>query len=542
MPSTSKRFDCLIIGGGHNGLVAAAYLAKAGKRVCVLERRHVLGGCTVSEELWPGFKVSVASYVISLFRPEIIRDLRLAQYGLNILPRNPSSFTPLLDGRSLLLGPDERLSCREISKFSKRDAERYPAYNRLLERVSAALEPLLSRAAPDPLPLPVEWRKIGVAKRLRDAGRMMELYQALGGLGRDLPEAIELVVGAARPILERWFEAEVLRATLATDAVIGAFASPSYPGTGYVLLHHVMGEAGGQRGVWGYVQGGMGALADTLARCCADMGVEIRREATVKRILVNRGQVVGVTLWGDTLLEAPVVASTIDAHQTFERLLDPAELPADFRGAVSKIDYASASAKINLALSEPPQFTCVPGSGIAPHHRGTIHISPTLDVIERAFDDAKYGWPSTEPILEITLPSAVDRSLAPAGQHVMNIFVQYAPYKLAEGKNWDEIKEDFADRCIELLARYAPNVPSAILHRQVLSPLDLERLLGLTGGHIMQGAMSPLSLFAMRPVPGWSDHRTPIRGLYLCGAASHPGGGVLGACGRNAADEILRDG
>jgi phytoene dehydrogenase-like protein len=542
MKSPSRAFDCLIIGGGHNGLVAAAYLAKAGKRVCVLERRHVLGGCTVTEELWPGFKVSVASYVISLFRPEIIRDLRLKQYGLNILPRNPSSFTPLLDGRSLVMGADERLTCREIAKFSQQDAERYPAYNRLLERVSATLEPLLSRAAPDPLPLPAAWRKLSVSKRLRDASRMMELYQSLGELGGDLPAAMELVVGAARPLLERWFQAEVLRATLATDAVIGAFASPSYPGTAYVLLHHVMGEAGGARGVWGYVQGGMGALAGSLASACEDMGVEIRRESTVKRILVERGQVVGVVLWDDTLLEASVVASSIDAQQTFERLLDPTELPVEFREAVSKLDYASASAKINLALSEPPNFTCLPSSGIAPHHHGTIHISPTLDSIERAFDDAKYGWPSTEPILEITLPSSLDSTVAPPGQHLMNIFVQYAPYKLAEGRSWDEIKDDFADRCIELLSRYAPNVPGAILHRQVLTPLDLERLLGLTGGNIMQGAMTPLSLFSMRPVPGWADHRTPVRGLYLCGAASHPGGGVLGACGRNAAAEVLRDG
>jgi phytoene dehydrogenase-like protein len=538
----ANRFDCIIIGGGHNGLVAAAYLAKAGKRICVLERRHVLGGCSVTEELWPGFKVSVASYVISLFRPEIIRDLRLKQYGLSILPRNPSSFTPLLDGRSLLMGPDERATCREIAKFSSRDAERYPTYNRLLARVAAAVEPLLSRTAPDSLPLPAELRKISVAKRLRDAGRMMELYQSLGNLGRDLSEAIELILGAARPFLERWFEAEVLRATLATDAVIGAFASPSYPGTAYVLLHHVMGEAGGQRGVWGYVQGGMGALATALERACHDLGVEIRREATVTRILVDRGQVAGVTLWDNTLLEAPVVASSIDAHQTFERLLDPNELPAEFRAAVAKIDYAAASAKINVALSEPPQFTCLPSIGIGPQHHGTIHISPTLDYLERAFDDAKYGWPSTEPILEITLPSSVDATVAPAGQQLMNIFVQYAPYKLAEGKCWDDIKEDFADRCIELLARYAPNVPGAVLHRQVLTPLDLERLIGLTGGNIMQGAMTPTQLFALRPVAGWADHRTPIRGLYLCGAASHPGGGVLGVCGRNAAEEISRDG
>src|SRR5438874_6288769 len=269
----NKRFDCIVIGGGHNGLVAAAYLARGGKRVCVLERRHVLGGCSVTEELWPGFKVSIASYVISLFRPEIIRELRLKQYGLNILPRNPSSFTPLLDGRSLLMGPDERMTCREIAKFSRQDAERYPAYNRLLERVAAALEPLLARPAPDPLPLPSDWRKIGVGKRFKDAAKMMELYRTLSGLGEDIPKALELLLGAARPILERWFESEVLRATLATDAVIGAFASPSYPGTAYVLLHHVMGEAGGQRGVWGYVQGGMGALATALASACEDLGV-----------------------------------------------------------------------------------------------------------------------------------------------------------------------------------------------------------------------------------------------------------------------------
>jgi phytoene dehydrogenase-like protein len=537
-----KRFDCIVIGGGHNGLVAAAYLARGGKSVCVLERRHVLGGCSVTEELWPGFKISVASYVISLFRPEIIRELRLKEYGLNILPRNPSSFTPLLDGRSLLMGPDERMTCREIAKFSKHDAERYPAYNRLLERVAAALEPLLAKPAPDALPLPADWRKVSVGKRLRDTGRLWESYQALSHLGADLPDAIELLVGAARPIVERWFEAEVLRATLATDAVIGAFASASYPGTAYVLLHHVMGEAGGARGVWGYVQGGMGGLASALEKACNDLGVEIRRGSPVKRIVIDRGKVAGVILWDDTLLEAPIVASGIDAHQTFERLIDPTELPAEFRTAVAKIDYASASAKINLALAELPNFTCLPGATPAPHHRGTIHISPTLDYMERAFDDAKYGWPSTEPILEITLPSSVDPTLAPEGRHVMNIFVQYAPYKLAEGKSWDDIKEDFADRCIELLARYAPNVPGAILHRQILTPLDLERLLGLTGGNIMQGAMTPLQLFAMRPVPGWADHRTPVRGLYMCGAATHPGGGVLGACGRNAAEEILRDG
>lgn len=540
----SRSFDCLVIGGGHNGLVAAAYLARAGKSVCVLERRSVLGGCSTTEELWPGFKISTASYVISLFRPEIIRDLRLKHYGLNILPRNPSSFTPLLDGRSLLMGPDERATCREIAKFSQRDADAYPAYSRLLERVAAALEPIFSKTAPDPLPLPSEWRNIGIGKKIRDGSKLLEMYQAMSSLGADLPDALELLTAAARPILERWFEAEVLRATLATDGIIGAFASPSHPGTAYVLLHHVMGDAGGSRGVWGYVQGGMGGLANALEGACRDLNVDIRRDSPIKRILVKNGRAAGIVLDDDSILEAPVVASSVDAHLTFERFLAPEELPPEFRRAVAKIDYASASAKINVALAELPNFTCAPGPAnvVQPHHRGTIHLCPTLDYIERAFDDAKYGQPSKEPVLEITLPSSVDGTLAPAGQHVMNIFVQYAPYKLAGGQSWDDIKEDFADRCIALVGRYAPNVPGAVLHRQILSPLDLERTFGLTGGNIMQGAMPLNQLFSFRPVPGWADHRTPIRGLYLCGAASHPGGGVLGACGRNAAEEILRDG
>jgi len=538
---SSKRYDCLVIGGGHNGLVAAAYLARAGKSVCVLERRGVLGGCAATEALWPGYKVSTAAYVISLFLPEIIRDLRLKHYGLTILPRNPSSFTPLLDGRYLLLGPDEQSNRREIAKFSEHDAEAYPRYNALLERIAHVLEPVLAKASPDPLPLPKARRHLGLAKRLRDTGKLWELYQALAGVGSELPDAVEFLSGAARPILERWFEAEVLRATLATDAIIGAFASPSAPGTAYVLLHHVMGEAGGARGVWGYVQGGMGGLADALEQACLDLRVEIRREAAVTKIITEQGQTRGVLLENHSVLEAPVVASSVDAHLTFERFIESHELPEDFRAAIARIDYSSASAKINLALAEPPRFTCCPGDGVGPQHHGTMHIGPTLDHIERAYDDAKYGRPSSEPILEITMPTSVDRTIAPEGKQILSMFVQYAPYRLAESQHWDQIKEDFADRCVGLLARYAPNVPAAIEHRQVLSPLDLERTFGLTGGNIMQGAMHFHQLYCFRPVAGWSDHRSPIKGLYLCGAASHPGGGVMGACGRNAAAEILRD-
>ncbi|MEC9093684.1 MAG: NAD(P)/FAD-dependent oxidoreductase, partial [Planctomycetota bacterium] len=443
--------------------------------------------------------------------------------------------------RHLLLGPDENLNREQIAKFSTKDAEAFPRYESLLEKVAAVLEPTLSQTAPDVLPVSKGLRKIGLGKKLRDLKKAWTLQRTLNSLGESLPEAMELLTGAARPILERWFETEVLKATLATDAVIGAFASISAPGTAYVLLHHVMGEAGGARGVWGYVQGGMGGLAAALAGACQDLNVDIITEAEVQEISVAQGAAKGVTLADGTFIESPVVASCADAHVTFEKLVSPNEFPKEFRDAISRIDYSSASAKINIALSEPPNFNCLPSNGIGPQHRGTIHIGETLDVVEQGYDDAKYGKPSETPILEITLPTSVDRTIAPEGKHILSMFVQYAPYQLRGDLHWDDIKESFGDRCVEVLAEYAPNVPNAIEHRQVLSPLDLERTYGITGGNIMQGAMNFNQLFLMRPIPGWADHRCPIKGIYLCGAASHPGGGVMGACGRNAAVEILRD-
>jgi len=377
--------------------------------------------------------VSTAAYVVSLLLPEIIRDLHLKENGLEILPRSPSSFTPLPDDRYLLMGPEPGLNEQQIAKFSQRDAEAFPRYEALLERVARVLEPVLAQSAPDPLPLPTEYRKIGLGKKMRDARKMWSLYQAMSRLGGDMPEAIELLTGAARPILDRWFECEPLKATLATDAIIGAFAAPSTPGSAYVLLHHVMGEAGGARGVWGYVRGGMGQLAAAIATTCQHAGVVIRREAEVARILTEKGRAVGVALADGTELAAGVVASSVDAHLTFERFLEPEVLPEEFRQAVGRVDYASASAKINVALSEPPQFTALPASEIGAHHHGTMHISPTVDYIERGYDQAKYGQPSREPILEITLPTSVDDSIAPPGKHLMSMFVQYAPYTLAEG-------------------------------------------------------------------------------------------------------------
>lgn len=533
--------DCIIIGAGHNGLTAAGYLARAGRKVLVLERRPVVGGAAITGELAPGYRVSTASYLISLLLPEVERELELARHGYKVLPRSPSSFTPLEDGRSLLLGPDAGLTRREIAKFSSRDAEAYPKYEALLNRIADCLEPAMMEAPADLLPLPRSFRDRGWLDRLRHLGRGHRLYRALARLEDDLPAAMEILAGAARPILDRWFESDVLKATLATDAIIGTFQPISAPGTAYVLLHHVMGRAGGARGVWGYVEGGMGALTQALARSAIEAGAEIRTDCPVAAIEAEGGRATGVRLAGGEVLRARSVASNADAHVTFEKLLDARHLPQKFREAVARIDYASASMKINLAVSELPDFRCRPGKAeVGPQHVGTIHIGAALDHLERAYDEARYGRPSSSPIIEMTIPSALDRTLAPPGHHVIGLFVQYAPYRLASG-TWDSLKEGFADRCIAEVGRLAPNFPKSVLHRQVLSPLDLERTFGLTGGNIFQGAMSLHQLFSLRPVPGWSDYRTPLGGLYLCGAAAHPGGGVMGAAGRNAAREILRD-
>lgn len=537
-----SKYDCIVIGGGHNGLICAFELASAGRTVLLLERRSIVGGCAVTEELWPGYRVSTASYVVSLLLPEIEQRMDLRRRGYKVLPRTPSSFTPLEDGRYLLLGPDHELTCREISKFSQRDAEAYPKYNRLLERIAECLEPVLNQTPPDLLPLPREWREIPFGKKLRDTRTGWSIFQALKQLGSDMPEAIELLTGAARPILDRWFESDILKATLATDAIIGTFQPISAPGTAYVLLHHVMGSAGGARGVWGYVEGGMGSLTQAMAKACEEAGVTIQTDAEVESIQIVDGKARGVALTSGQQLRAERVVSNVDAHLTFEKFIEPNQLPVDFARAVSRIDYSSASMKINLAVSELPDFLCLPGHDeVGPQHCGTIHIGCGMEYLERAYDDAKYGRPSERPVIEMTIPTSVDRTIAPDGHHILSLFVQYAPYHL-NGGNWDDAKEEFADRCVAEIARYAPNVPASILHRQILSPVDLERTYGLTGGNIFQGAMPLHQLFSMRPVAGWSDYRTPIGNLYMCGSAAHPGGGVMGACGLNAAREILRDG
>lgn len=523
------NYDAIIIGGGHNGLVTACYLARAKWKVLVLERRYLVGGACVTEEnVFPGFKVSTAAYVNSLFRPEIIRDLRLKDYGFALCERNPSSFTPLPDGRHLFLGPDAAMNLREIAKFSQRDAENYPKYEKMLERVAAVIEPTLLAPPPNIL-------KPG----LGDYWKLWKLSKSFRGLGPAISEAVEILTGPARPILDRWFESEELKATLATDAIIGAFAAPSMPGTAYVLFHHVMGETNGKKGVWAYVKGGMGGLTQALAKAGQDLGVEIRCNAEVQKILVRDGAAYGVALANGDEFHAPKVASNLDCHLTFAKLLDPKLLPPAFADAVQRINYDSASLKINVALAELPNFTAFPGSQPGPQHQGTVHMCPDQDYIERGYDDAKYGRPSRDPILECTLPSAVDPTVAPPGKHLMSMFVQYAPYKLKEG-HWDTEKDKFADRCFDILNQYAPNFKQSVIDRQILTPLDLERTFALTGGNIFQGAMTLNQLFFFRPVPGYTNYRTPIKGLYLCGSAAHPGGGVMGTVGWNAAITMLK--
>ena len=523
-------WDAIVIGAGHNGLVAAAYLAKAGRRVLVLERREVIGGCAVTEERWPGFRVSTAAYVNSLFRPSIVRELDLARHGFAMIPRSPSSFTPLPDGRSLLMGPDAAMTAREVAAFSVRDAEALPRYDAQLGRIAQVLEPMLDETPPDP------W-----SRSPRDLVRLLRYAIAVRRLGADGRAAIGLLTGSANDILDRWFEAEPLKATLATDGIIGAFATPSMAGTGYVLFHHVMGECDGVRGVWGYVRGGMGALSAAIAAAARAAGAEIRTNVAIARLAVHAGQVTGVIDHDGREYAARCVLSNVDARTTFLHLLEDGHLPADFVDAIRHINYASGSCKINLALSEVPDFTARPG-GPGPQHHGTIHLCPSREAIERAFEPARRGYPSETPIIEATIPSVLDPSLAPPGQHVMSMFTQYFPYDLApDAGSHDEQARQYAERCIDLVTSYAPNFRRSVIAYEVLTPRDLEARFGLTGGNIMQGAMTLSSLSFMRPVPGWSSYRTPVRGLYLCGAAAHPGGGVMGAAGKMAATEALKD-
>jgi len=521
------KYDVIIIGGGHNGLVTAACLARAGRKVVVLERRELLGGCAVTEEIWPGYRVSTAAYLTSLMQERIIRELELEKFGYRVDAKDPAFFSVFPDGRHFFMWQDRARTLAEIAKFSKHDAEVYPAYEDQLERISRVVEGLLLTTPPKFPPSALDF-----VDYLRLAGRVGKLAP------KDIVALVKIFTQSAADFLDEWFESPEVKVTLATDGVIGANGGPRSPGTAYILLHHCMGGVAGHRGLWGFVRGGMGAVSESIAASARAKGVEIRTNATVAKVTVRSGRAEGVVLESGEEIEARQVASNLDPKLTFLRLLDERDLEPDFVQAIRQFRIEGTSCKINLALSGLPEFTSYPGAP-GPHHRATMHICPSIEYVERAWDDAKYGRPSERPLLELTVPTIYDPSLAPPGKHIMGIFLQYAPYTLREG-TWDELREPFGDRVISLIEEYAPNIRSIIEHRQVLTPLDLERRFGITGGNIFHGEMSLDQMFVMRPVAGWARYRTPLKGLYLCGSGAHPGGGVMGAPGYNCAREMLK--
>jgi phytoene dehydrogenase-like protein len=523
----NSTYDVVVIGGGHNGLVNAAYLARAGKRVLVCERRHVLGGAAVTEEVFPGFKFSVASYVVSLLRPEIIRELDLPRQGMEILPLD-GTFTPMPNGDYLWRVNDHAKTRLEIARHSKIDAEAYDDYGRAMVEMGRFVKPILSMTAPDPTSLAV--------KGLRDLLSIARRFQKLPI--EDKYNQLQLMMMSAADFLDQWFETDVLKATMSASGIIGTFLGVRSPGTAYVLLHHYMGEIDGAFRSWGLVRGGTGSISNAIANAAREAGAEIRTEVPIAKIIVENGQARGVALENGDEVRAHVVASSVDPRLTFMKMVGSEHLPSDFVEDVRRYKFRGSSGKVNLALDALPTFKSLPGEG--PHLRGAISISPSVEYMERAYDDAKYGRYSRRPYIDIVIPSLTDPSVAPPGKHVMSCFVQYAPYHLKEG-TWDEKRDEFADTVIDTLSDHAPNLRNIILHRQVLTPLDIERKFGLSEGNIFQGELSLEQLFFLRPVPGWAQYRTPIRNLYMCGAATHPGGGIMGASGRNAAQKILNE-
>jgi phytoene dehydrogenase-like protein len=526
----AARYDAIIVGAGHNGLTAAAYLAGAGLRTVALERRPVVGGASATEEVWPGFKLQTAAYTYSLMRPVIVRELELRRHGLEVIAYDPGLFLPFPDGRHLCLWADHARTAAEIARFSRKDAEAYERVEALFTRIARFLTPMLDRPPPDP-----------GSTRPRDLLGMLTLAARARGLGRrDLYQLLRLLQLSAADFLDEHFESEQVKAALGLFSIIGTYGGPRTPGTAYVLLHHVMGTAETVGATaWGYVRGGMGSVGEALAAAARERGAEIRTEACVERILVEDGRAVGVALSSGEEIRSPLVLSNADPRRTFLGLLDERELDPEFLADIRNFRIEGTSAKVNMVLSELPNWKAVPGVEPGFQHQGVMDIAPSLDYLERAWDECKYGWYSSRPYCDIAIPSVHDRTLCPEGYHSCSVFVQYAPYHLRES-TWEAEREKLGDVVIDTIAEYAPNIRDAIVHRQVLSPWDLEQRFGLTHGNIFHGEITPDQIFFLRPAPGWARYRTPIDGLYLCGAGTHPGGGVMGACGRNAAREALR--
>jgi phytoene dehydrogenase-like protein len=524
------RYDAIVVGGGHNGLVCAAYLARSGLSTLVVERRPLVGGAAVTEEIFPGFKFSVFSYVVSLLRPEIIRELELPRHGLQILPLE-STVTPLEDGDYLAGWADPDETRRELARHSPRDAEAAVLFGRLMHHMAMAVKPILGMVPPDPTSLAPS-----------DLRGMLKLGRHMRSLGAERFHALyKLMTMSSADYLDEWYEFDPLKATKSASGIIGTFLGPRSPGSAYVLLHHYMGEIDGAFRAWGFQRGGTGAISETIARAARAQGAEIRTGVSVARVLVRDGRASGVVLDTGDEISAPVVVSSLDPRRTFLDLVDSRELPSDLLSGVERYKFRGSSGKVNLALSGLPRFTCLERTGdsalMIRAARGAVSISPSVEYLERAYDDAKYGEFSRHPYMDIVIPSMIDPGMAPPGKHVMSVFVQYAPYRLNGGWN-DERREAFGDTVVDTIARYAPNIKSLIIGRQVLTPPDIERITGLSEGNIFQGELALHQLFFLRPAAHWAKYRTPIRGYWQCGAGTHPGGGIMGASGRLAALEI----
>ncbi|HXZ47838.1 MAG TPA: NAD(P)/FAD-dependent oxidoreductase [Usitatibacter sp.] len=527
MTSAPRRYDAVVVGAGHNGLVCACYLAVRGLKVCVLERRETVGGAAVTEEFHPGFRNSTASYTVSLLHPKVIRDLRLAEHGLRVVERPIANFLPLPDGGFLKVGGGLEATQREVARFSRRDAERLPDYYRRLEAVAGVLRELLLATPPN---------AGGGVGELVSAWKASRAWRRLSMAARR--DVLDLFTVPAADWLERWFESEPIKACFGFDSVVGNFASPYDPGTAYVLLHHVFGEVNGKKGSWGHAIGGMGAITQAMRREAEARGVEIRTGVSAERVLVERGRAAGVALADGAQVASRCVVSNAHPQWLLRALPD---LPGEWREAFSSYRSESATFRMNVALAELPDFVALPGREAGDHHRSGVIMAPSLAYMDRAHATAREnGW-SAEPIVEMLIPSTVDDSLAPAGKHVASLFCQHFRYALPGGRGWEAERERAADAIVEHVSRFAPNFRAAILGRRILSPLDLEREFGLVGGDIFHGKLALNQLFSARPVLGYGNYRMPLEGLYLCGSGAHPGGGVTGIPGHNAAREALRD-
>jgi phytoene dehydrogenase-like protein len=515
---TNKHYDAVIVGGGHNGLVAACYLARAGFSVCVVEQYHEVGGAAFSEEVVPGFTFSVGSYVLSLAPRKILDDLNLWAEGLSFVERNPRFFAPFPDGSSLTYWNDHGLWLDQIRRISPKDADAYDHYDAMLERASEVMDQFILRNPPS-------WSEVAAEFRTPAEATIFQKFY----------------LGSAADIAEYFFESEQMQAVVAATGIIGTFRGPRDPGTGYVKLYHSMGMSTGYRGRWTYLRGAMGAFTQALKHVACRAGVTVRTGAEVAQIRVVGGRAVGIALQSGEEIDATYILSNADPKRTYLKLVDQSDLPTDYRRAIDAIKIESPVLKINMAVRELPKFAALPDDPERQRQGSTggLFIAPSLDYMQRACDDARAGRPAEHPFMNIHMQSAVDPSVAPPGMHTISIFTQYFPYTLAEG-TWEERREEIANHVIQEFGQFAPNIPDAIIGKQVLAPPDLEARFGLTGGHIFHGELVPEQAFDLRPVPGSSSYEGPIAGLYLCGSGAWPGGCVMGAPGHNAAHEIIR--